>query len=80
MTKNREISILNFLRQNHKFFNKVFAQPIVNFKVNIKDNKVQIENLMNLNVLIDNKFKIEKKKFLTKNRENSILNFFTAKS
>ena len=38
----------------------------MDFEVNIKDKRVRIENLLNLNVPEENKFKIEKKIFSPK--------------
>ena len=42
---------------------------MVDFEVNIKDKRVQFENLLNLNVPEENKFKTEKNFFLAKSKK-----------
>ena len=52
---------------------------MVDFEVNIKDKRVQFENLLNLNVPEENKFKIKKIIFSPKIEKFQFENFFIAK-
>ena len=74
-SKIEKFQFYNFSPKHRKIFSKVLVQTIEDIEVNIKDNLVRIENLLNLNVPEENKFKIEKKSFGPKIEKFQFYNF-----